>query len=43
MKKRRKISQLLWAILLALVLTLTFLAYLQASFVLNLANRFILC
>ena len=43
MIKRRKISQLLWAILLALVLALTFLAYLQASFVLDLANRIILC
>ncbi|MFZ6751362.1 hypothetical protein [Undibacterium sp. Ren11W] len=37
------LAKLLLCALLAAVLTLAFLAYLQPAFVLDLANRFILC
>lgn len=40
---RHRLLKLLLIALAATVLALSFLAYLQASFVLDLANRFILC
>jgi hypothetical protein len=43
MKSRLSLSGILLAAALAVVLTLAFLAYLQPSFILDLANRFILC
>lgn len=38
-----RIQQILGGILLAAVLTASFLAYFQPSFVLDLANRLIMC
>lgn len=43
MKSRLSLSGILLAAVLAAVLTLAFWAYLQPSFILDLANRFILC
>jgi hypothetical protein len=43
MKTRISRSGILLTVALAAVLALAFLAYLQPSFVLDLANRFILC
>ncbi|MFZ6720109.1 hypothetical protein [Undibacterium sp. Ji49W] len=40
---RKKIPQLLWLALMAMVLALTFMAYLRPAFILELANRFVLC
>ena len=39
----RRLKQLLLAAVVAAVLALTFAAYLQPSFVLDLANRIVLC
>jgi hypothetical protein len=43
MKTVSILRRILLAALAAVVLLLTFIAYLQPSFVLDLANRFILC
>ena len=43
MKLRQTLRNILLGALLAAVLWLAFLAYLQPSFVLDLANRFVLC
>jgi hypothetical protein len=43
MKTHPFLTKLLLGALLAAVLALAFLAYLQPAFVLDLANRFILC
>lgn len=43
MKLHPLLAKLLLSALLAAVLALAFLAYLQPAFVLDLANRFILC
>jgi hypothetical protein len=40
---QKKFFRFCMAVLLAAVLTLAFLAYLQPAFMLDLANRFILC
>lgn len=38
-----KLRKVVLIVVLAVILALSFLAYLQASFVVDLANRFILC
>lgn len=43
MKTRQKLIRMLSLLLLGALLALAFLAYLQPSFVLDLANRFVLC
>ncbi|MCH8618296.1 hypothetical protein [Undibacterium sp. TS12] len=40
---QKKLARLLWWLLMASVLALVFLAYLRPSFILDLANRFVLC
>ncbi len=39
----RRLLRLLWGSILAAVLALVFIAYLRPSFVLDLANRFVMC
>lgn len=43
MQTQRKLFKLLGLLALGALLTLAFLAYLQPAFVLDLANRFVLC
>lgn len=43
MKRRQTLRNILLGTLLAAILLLIFLAYLQPAFVLDLANRFVLC
>jgi hypothetical protein len=43
MFKRSQLPRLLWSVLLVAVLASAFLAYLQPGFIVDLANRLILC
>ncbi|MES2038203.1 MAG: hypothetical protein V4495_10215 [Pseudomonadota bacterium] len=38
-----KLLRLLWGSIIAMVLALVFIAYLRPSFILDLANRFVMC
>lgn len=40
---QQKLPYLTWGILAVMVLALTFIAYLRPSFILDLANRFVMC
>ncbi|MFZ6641982.1 hypothetical protein ACO0LL_19815 [Undibacterium sp. TC4M20W] len=39
----RRLLRLLWGSIILVVLALVFIAYLRPSFVLDLANRFVMC
>lgn len=39
----KKLQRLLWAAIMATVLALVFMAYLRPTFILDLANRFVIC
>ncbi|PXX45094.1 hypothetical protein [Undibacterium pigrum] len=39
----KKLLRLLWAAIMVTVLALVFLAYLRPAFILDLANRFVMC
>lgn len=39
----KKLLRLLWAMIMATVLALVFMAYLRPAFILDLANRFVMC
>ncbi|BBB69986.1 MULTISPECIES: hypothetical protein [unclassified Undibacterium] len=39
----RRLLRLLWGSIIVVVLALVFIAYLRPSFVLDLANRFVMC
>ncbi|MFZ6741907.1 hypothetical protein ACO0LC_01600 [Undibacterium sp. JH2W] len=39
----KKLLRLLWAAIMVSVLALVFLAYLRPAFILDLANRFVMC
>jgi len=42
-QRSRQLSRLLWGSIITMVLALVFIAYLRPSFILDLANRFVMC